>query len=651
METARFTRIFEPIKIGRVTAKNRIVAPPHAAMLGNLFGTEAEAARYTNYWRSLAEGGTGWLVALNGFVENIVPPGFDPTGIGSRKVGVFRNPLFVERMGALAEAVHAHGAVASTQLIMQGGMPHGPSQTLSGPVINSVPHALNRREIRWFVNEYRHSAQQALAAGLDSIELHANHDDLIEWFLSPLTNLRTDEYGGTFAKRMTFLGEILAEIREAVGDKLVISVRLNMEEPEPGGYDLGGGLEIATWLQETGFVDCLHLVVGTGWGFPSYIQTHHYEPGAWAELAGKFRAQLKLPIIHAGRVNHPRVAERILEAGLADMVGVGRAHLADPNWVNKTAAGDIGKITPCIGCNDCINRGVAEGLPFACTVNPRIAGEDRTHLPKAAKARRVLIAGGGPAGMQLAITARERGHDVELWEKAGELGGQVRLSAKLPTQAVFLDYVGHQQARLAELDVRVRFNVEATPEALTQVGADVVAIATGAAPRRPVIPGVDGGRVYDAWQILNGEAELGARVAVIVQDDHAMPLALADHLAGLGKQVTMFIQTNGPAPHLSRYMIGTMLGRLSQAGVEMVFSQAVTEIALPTIRTRHVYSQRSFTHGGFDSVALACGGVAQSGLYEALHEKLPEVHVLGDAYAPRRMVFATQQGHELGKRI
>lgn len=651
MEAGRPVRLFEPIRVGRITLKNRIVAPPHAAMLGALLGTEAEANRYIGYWASLAEGGTGLLIALNGFVENIVPPGFDPTGVGSRKAGVFRNPPFVERMGRIAEAAHKHGAAASTQLIMQGGMPHGPSATLSGPVINSVSHALTRREIRAFVAEYRFCAEQALAAGLDGIELHANHDDLIEWFISPLTNHRGDEYGGLFENRLRFLDEIIGEIRDAVGDKLIIGVRLNMEEQEPGGYGADEGLAIGDWLQENGRSDYLHLVMGTGWGYPSYIQTHHFKPGQWAEMAGRFKARAKLPIVYAGRVNSPAVAERILQAGFADMVGVGRAHLADSQWPNKAAAGRADEITLCIGCNDCINRGVAEGAPFACTVNPKLAGEDHGTLAKAAKTRRVLVVGGGPAGMQLALTARERGHDVELWEAANELGGQVRLAAKLPHQSVFLDYVRQQARRLNDSGVAIRLEKKASAGDLRASGADVIAFATGATPRRPDIAGLDGASVFDAWQVLRGEAKLGGSVAIIVQDDHALPLALADHIAQQGKAVTLFIQTNAPAPLLSRYMVGTMLGRLSEAGVKLVCMEAVTAVEPPFVRTRNVYSQRPHEHVGFDSVVLACGGRPAAELYDALHEELPEAYILGDAYAPRRMVFATQQGHELGKRI
>lgn len=643
------THLFEPITLGGVTLKNRVIAPPHAALLGNLFGSEAEAERYIGYWQAIAEGGTGYLVALNGFVENLLPPGFDPAGVGSRKGGVFRNPLFVERMGRIAADAHANGARVGTQMIMQGGMPHGPSPGLSGPVINSIPHALSRAEIAWFIREYRHSAEQALAAGLDGVELHANHDDLIEWFLSPLTNQRSDRYGGSFARRMAFLGEILAEIRAGVGNKLIVGVRLNMEEAEPGGYDRAGGLEIAGWLQESGLVDYVHLVMGTGWGYPSYIQTAHFQPGHWAGMAGEFKRQLSLPVIYGGRVSRPEVAEAILAAGQADLVAVGRPHLADPAFVAKAQGTNPAPLRPCIGCNECINRTVGEGLPFNCMVNPAVGAGDHRPLPKAARSRRLLIVGGGPGGMQLAITARERGHAVELWERSDRLGGQARLAAMLPGNADLASYLDYQQGRLTELGVETRLGHEARADSVVRAGFDVVALATGSTPRRPVIAGADAREVVDMGAVLRGEAEPGRQVAMIVQDDSAAPLAFADWLARTGRSVTLFIQTDRPAPQLSRYSLGTLLGRLSEAGARLVMNEAVVAVALPELTSRHVYSGRESRHAGFDSVVLACGGLADTRLFEQLDGRVGELHVLGDAYAPRRITFATQQGHELGK--
>ena len=511
---------------------------------------------------------------------------------------------------------------------------------------------MDRSDIKAYRRWHRDAVLRARRAGFDVVYVYCHPGASINGdFLSPARNRRSDEYGGSFERRMAFLGELLSEIRVGVGSRLAIGVRLNMAEGEPGGYGVEQGIAIAGWLQQTGHVDYLHLVMGTGWGYPSYIQTAHFRPGQWAEMAGDFRRQLDLPVVYAGRVDRPEVAEEILAAGYADMVAVGRAHLADAAFVAKAKGDNPTRLRPCIGTNDCINRGVAEGLPFACTVNPALGAGDRRPLPSAERRRRLLVVGGGPAGMQLAVTASERGHDVELWERAAALGGQVLLATKLPGQHNFLDLVGYLSARLEELGVQVRLGTQATDETLRRSDAEVIAIATGAAPRRPRISGVDGEGVCDMWQLLRGEAQLGEDVAIVVQEDHVAPLALGDMLGREGRRVTMFIQTNGPAPLVSRYSAGTLLGRLSEAGVRLVCMQAVTAIELPLIRTRHVYSQRATVHDGFDSVVLACGAVPEASLYTKLEGERPNVHVLGDAYAPRRIVFATQQGYELAKRL
>lgn len=643
------SRIFEPFSIGPMRLRNRIMLPPHASAIGNLFGTQEEAEKHVGYWVSRAQAGAAWVGGITGFVENLIPPGFDPSGVGARTAGIWRRPDCIERVGMYASGLHAAGACATAQLVIQGGMPHGPSQALSGPLVNLVPHALTVDEIRWFVREYGFSARQAQRAGLDGVEIHANHDDMIEWFLSPKTNLRSDAYGGSFENRMRFLREIIAEIREQVGADFVIGVRMNMVESEPGGYDEAGGLAIAQALQATGSVSYLHFVMGSPWGNPSYIQPHYYQPAQWAGLSQALRRHLTLPIVHTGRVNSPQVAEAVIAAGMADVVGMARAHIAERELVSKARAGRTQDIRPCIGCNECIARQYMEAIPFACTVNPSV-GYEIPGLPALqGPAKKLLVIGGGPAGMELAATARERGHQVELWEREAALGGQMALAARMPTQEVFNDYIRHQQQRLADLGVTVRLGKAARAEDVIAASADVVALATGARARRPDIPGVHGPLVHDAWQILRGEVTPGRRVAIVAQDDHVVPLSLADYLSSRGHQVTLLYSTNAPAVLLSRYFLGAILARLSQAGVEIIAMEEVTGIALPHIRTRNVYSLIARQRGEFDSVALACGGLSENQLQAELTGKVPALHVLGDAYAPRRTVFATRQAYQLAR--
>jgi NADPH-dependent 2,4-dienoyl-CoA reductase/sulfur reductase-like enzyme len=249
------------------------------------------------------------------------------------------------------------------------------------------------------------------------------------------------------------------------------------------------------------------------------------------------------------------------------------------------------------------------------------------------------------------VTARERGHDVTLWERSAALGGQVQLAAKLPGNGEFLEFIQFLGDRMAKLGVALELERTATAEDIACDSFDVVALATGATPRHPEIAGIASSAVCDMSQFLAGETKLGRRVAIVVQEDHAAPLAFGDLLGRQGHEVTLFIQTDRPAPQLSRYSLGTLLGRLSEVGARLVLNEAITAIELPGLRSRHVYSGREGQHGQFDSIVLACGAVSEDRLLEPLKAKSIETCILGDAYAPRRLVFATQQGYELGKTI
>jgi len=644
-----YPHLFSPLRIGTMRLRNRVMMPPHGSAIGNLWGSEADAERNIAYWKARADAGVAWIDGVSGHIRNQFIPGFEPTGVGAEYTGYYRLPFFVERVQQFSDTMHAAGATVSAQMTMQGGVPHAPSPTLSNPVTNVVPHVLNRDEIRWFVDEYRYSAERALRARLDGIEMHLNHDDMLEWFLSPLTNKRTDEYGGSLENRARFAVEALSAVRDVVGGGMTVGVRLNLREEVPGGYDVGGGKEIAQYLESTGLIDFVHLVVGSPWGNPSYIQPHFYDPGQWAVLAGEIKRSLGIPVVHTGRINGPDVAERVLAEGHADVVGMARAHIADPEILVKAREGRAEDIRPCVGGNDCISRRYVEGLPFGCAVNPHAAKEIDGVRPRVATPKRLLIVGGGPAGMELAALTAEAGHDVTLWEAGDRLGGQLRIAVNAPTYDQFARYLDWQTRRLGRLGVDVRLGTIATSDDVLAAQADVVAVATGATARTPAITGA--GAALNIRDVLTGAAQAEGRVLVVAQDDHMPPLAVADYLSERGHEVTVVYATPGPAPLLGRYIAGGILGRLGERDVEFRFMEEVTEIAGGTVAVRNVYSGRPGKLTGFDSVVLACGGVSDSALYEELRGRREEVHVLGDAYAPRRLVFATRQAYALAQLI
>jgi 2,4-dienoyl-CoA reductase-like NADH-dependent reductase (Old Yellow Enzyme family)/thioredoxin reductase len=641
--------LFEPIQVGRMLLRNRLMLPPHGRLTGDLFGSERDAARNIAYWRTRAADGVAWICGLNGFVANSLIPGFEPTGVGATVRGVFRLPQFRDRAARFAEAVQGNGAFASAQLIMQGGMPHSPSGLLANDTNNQAPHVLSRTEIGWFIDEYAFSAAEAKAAGLDGVELHANHEDLLQLFLSPATNRRVDEYGGDFDRRLRLLVEVLAAVRSAVGADFTVGVRLNMDELYPGGYGVDEGLRIAEALEGSGTIDYLHCVMGNNWGAPSYIQTHDYAPAQWAPLAARFTAALTLPVVYTGRVESVAVAAEVVRSGAADVVGLARAAFADERLVTKSRAGQ--PVRPCIGTNDCLHRVIVEGMRFGCSVNPGTGREADPRPAPADPARRVMVAGGGPAGLELAALLGERGHRVTLWERAALLGGQLLIAAHARENAAYLDYLAYQQQRLDAAGVEIRLAQEATLAAVRAAEPDVLAVATGAVARRPAIPGADGPDVVDGWTALTGERPVGRRVVVLAMEDHLQPLTIAAHLAEAGHDVRLVYPGPGVAPLVGKYSIGAPLARLGAAGARIVVMERAVRIEPGRVITRNVYSGDLREHGDLDTVVLAAGATPVHRLYEESEGVVPERHLLGDAYAPRRISFATRQAYELAARI
>jgi 2,4-dienoyl-CoA reductase-like NADH-dependent reductase (Old Yellow Enzyme family)/thioredoxin reductase len=651
-QNTSFEHLFSPIQVGTMALRNRVMLPPHASAIGNIYGSDEDAARNIAYFEQrVRNGGVAWVASLSTHVKNHLIPGFEPTGVGAATLGFFRLPFFVERVQQFSDTLRAHGAFTSVQMVHQGGMPHGASPIMSSPTINLMPHVMDTADIDAFVREYAESARLSMEGRADGIELHLNHDDLHEWFLSPLTNQRTDRYGGSLENRCRFAVETMQAMREVIGTSMTLGIRLNIREEVPGGYGVSDGVELAQYFESTGLIDYVHGVVGSPWGNPSYIQPTYFDPAQFADLAGELKKAISLPVVHTGRINGPEVAEQVLASGNADIVGMARAHIADGELLLKAREGRLRDIRPCVGGNECISRRYVENLPFGCAVNPQTSHEVDGPWPVTKRARRLLVVGGGPAGMELAALATEGGLSVELWEAEHELGGQLRYAPMAPRHEMYGEYLAWQGRRLEGLGVDVTLGKRATVDDVRAAGADVVAIATGASPRTPAITGVEADHVFDVRDVLAGRVQPGRRVAVIAQDDHVPPLSVADRLASDGHEVTVFYATASPAPLLGRYILGGILGRLDDNGVGFEFNQEVVAVNRNTLESRNVYSWRSRSHGPFDSFVLACGGVSESALYDELRTELPEVHILGDAYAPRRLVFATRQAHALAEQL
>lgn len=648
-ELAALEALWRPVQVGTMSLDHRIVVPPHSGGGGSLLGSQEQFEQHCGYWLERIRGGVQWIGGGPTFVRNPLVPGFEVSGIGAHGPGVFRHPDFVERLGRFHERVHAAGGYASVQMVLQGGMPIAPSSTLSGHLDHSIPHALDEDEIAWLVGEYAESAALAAEAGADVVELHANHDDVLQWFLSPRTNARTDGWGGGLDGRRRLIREICQRIRDAVDRPLTLGLRLCMDEMVDGGYGLDECRRLVQAFTADGTVDYFSLDVGGNWGAPSYVPVAVHAEAEWAALAGEVRQVTALPVIYVGRVMHLAAAARIVVDGQADLVGMARAHIADPHLVAAARAAEPTAARPCIVLNDCINRRTGEGLPFACAVNPGAGREHLGRLPSVAAPRRLLVVGGGPAGAELAALAAERGHHVELWERSDALGGQLAVAAKARMNRQYQEWIDWQADRLVRLGVHVALGRAATAGAVLEFGADVVALATGATPRVPDRPGVDLPGVVLAGDVLCGRAQVGHRVVVISEDDRAAPLAVADHLAGTGHEVVLVHESPAPSPLAGKYGLGSILARLDREGARLVPNTRAVAFEEGKVHLAHVFSDRRWTMEDVDSVVLACGSLPDDSLHRQLRGQHSALHLLGDAYAPRRVSFATRQAYELAR--
>lgn len=661
-----FPHLFTPLRLGPVESRNRIVVGAHFTQFTEPT-TPGEpghyGARYARYLGEFARGGAGVVIGGQAAVH-------PTTAYQMPNNASAWDPDAVPGLTRVADAVHAHGALAFLQLAHNGGVNGGAwsKQPAWAPslVANYMepPKPIEPHEIAEVVDGFARSAANCAAAGLDGVEIHAAHGYLIHEFLSPHSNHRTDEYGGALSGRMRFCIEVLEAVRAAVGATVAVGVRLVGDEETRDGSGLGpeDAGEIAARLEAAGLVDFVNVSVGTsGMGMVRPLYTPH---GLGVAATRTVRAAVDgTPVFAVHRVLTPAEAEAIVAEGAADAVTLVRALIADPDWPEKARTGRAEEIRLCTGCNQGCYGNLTAGLPITCVTNPVTGREARLAgpIPQAEVAKRVVVVGGGPGGLEAAWVARTRGHEVILLERSDQLGGKVRLASALPGRGELADFADWRAAECDRRGVDIRLGVDATPEVVVALGPDAVVVATGgrATTTTPSkwhplpVAGSDQPWVVDHEQALRDAladpASLGQRVVILDAVGDIAAIGLGHLLATAGIDVTAV--TPLPNPILvDNETNSRALPRAARAGMTWRPNTALVAIGdhEVTLADALTYAMETLPA---DTVVIRTHGEPEDGLYFALREAVPEVVRIGDAVAVRWVDRAIFDGHLAARHI
>lgn len=612
--------------------------------------------RHVYYLAARARGGTGLIITEEQSVH--------PTDRAYEKLIEAFRPEVIPGYKRITRAIHEYETKIFAQLNHNGQQCSGALSRLPvwapSPIpdvlFREIPKQMEIEDIKEVIQYCCKSAINAREGGFDGIELQFGHSSLARQFMSPLTNFRTDEYGGSFENRMRFPLELLTAARKAVGDDFTLGIRLCADEMLPwGGITLNDAREIAKVLEASGTIDFMDLSLSTFYNLYLVGGTMHMPLGYAVSLAAGIKEVIKLPVFATGRINDPVLAEKVLAKGQADMIGMVRSQICDPNLVNKAREGRTDEIRYCIADNQgCYGR-VGLNRPIGCVQNPFVGNEryeDELHLPPTKWKKRVMVIGGGPAGMWAAKIATMRGHDVTLYEKESALGGQVAIAMKGAGREEFGVIIRNEQNQLQKLKVPVVLGQTVTPEFVLKQDPDAVIVATGSMPKQCPVTGCEGPRVFNVWQVLKGKADIGEKILFIDYDGHHQATSTAEYLAELGKKVhivtsSLFVGAElGPSQdlYLSRQ-------RLMQKGATFTSDIAVVEIRGTEVHGVNVYSNEMQVFSGFDTVVVAMGNEVDDALYYALKGRVKELYRAGDCVAPRKADMAIYEGYVVGRKV
>ncbi|MGJ7921916.1 FAD-dependent oxidoreductase [Neobacillus sp. LXY-4] len=641
MDEFKFERVLEPIKIGSMELRNRFVMPPMVTNFAAVDGSVTD--RFKHYHEARAKGGVGLIITEAVYVH--------PSAKGFKnQLGIDRDEL-IPGLRELTNVVHCHGAKIAAQLYHAGrqtnskvtGLLIVAPSPIPCPVNKEMPTELSVEAIKEVVEQFRQAARRAKAAGFDAIEIHGAHGYLLNQFLSPYSNKRSDQYGGTFENRMRFPLEVYRSVRDEVGDSFPIMYRMSSEEMVEGGLTIEDTKLFARKLVAEG-IDALHVSGGVYESAAMIAAPQAVPQGLYVNNADSIKNAIKsaVPVIVVGRIKEPKMAEQIIRDGHADLVAMGRALLSDPDMPTKVAENKLQDIRRCIGCNQgCMDR-LFKDTDISCMINPLTGHEADFDLMAPVNKKKVLVIGGGPAGLEAAWISALRGHDTILYEKKPDLGGQLRIASRPPFKKEINDLTTFLIDQVERSGANIITGIEADIDIIRANHPDAVILATGSEPIIPNIPGISQENVITGHAVLRDAAKVGEKVVIV--GGGMLGCETAEYLADRGKQVTVVEMMNDIASDAGGAVRGLLLLRMIQKKIMVLSNSKVTEISADRVKIEK--EEGTLVIPGVDTVVVATGTKSVNTLADEIKREGIPAYTIGDAADPRKIFEAIHEGFQ-----
>lgn len=645
MENKSFRHLLSPFMLKGIEIRNRLVVPAMGTNLGNADGSVSQ--RLIDYYHARAKGGFG-LIVVEGVAVN-------PTGMCIPNEGHFWDDSSIEGMKKLVDVIHGEGARTILQIHHAGRQTHpgniggqqpiAPSR-IACPVDNCLPREIPTEEVYQIIQDFGDAALRAKKAGFDGVDIHGAHGYLIAQFMSGHANKRIDEFGGTFEGRMKFPLEIIKNIREKCGEDFIIGFRISYDEKIPGGRTLEETLVVSHLLEEAG-VDLLDVSIMT-YASTEYMSANGAMPNGYNQFATeKIRQSVDIPVIAVGRITSA-MGDDMIRTGKCDLVAIGRGSLADPELPNKLAEGRVDEISPCISCTQsCLGYILSDKLYASCLVNPVTGHEGEYDFTPVENPKKVLVVGGGPAGLMAAKTAAQRGHQVILCEKSDTLGGQFRLAAVPPTKHDIAGAIRYYITMCKKYNVDIRLNTEADEALIQEIAPDAVVLATGSVPAYPPIEGIHNEKFINVADVLDGRVLPGQKV--LIAGGGMSGVETADFLSEHFRDCTVVEMRADIALDEEYTPRVFLMKRLAEKNVKAITSAKILRFYDDGIDYEQNSEEKSAR--GFDNIILAMGMRAYNPLEETARKYTDEVYVVGDAVKAGPANKATEEGLAVGLKL